>query len=59
MELKTRLSEAGFEVVGVVTPPSKALRLAAAEPPALIVMDIRLAGRRTASTRLSEYALSG
>ena len=46
VELEARLSEAGFEVVGVATTASEALRLAAAERPVLIVMDIRLAGRQ-------------
>jgi two-component system, response regulator PdtaR len=46
MELEARLSEAGFEVVGVATTASEALRLAVAERPVLIVMDIRLAGRQ-------------
>lgn len=46
VELEARLSEAGFEVVGIATTASEALRLAAAERPALIVMDIRLAGRQ-------------
>ena len=46
VELEARLAEAGFAVVGVATTASEALRLAAAERPALIVMDIRLAGRQ-------------
>ena len=43
-EMEAGLSEAGYEVAGIATTAGEALRLAEAERPALIVMDIRLAG---------------
>jgi len=46
MELEAGLSDAGFDVIAVVGTASEAIRLAAADRPKLIVMDIGLAGRR-------------
>jgi DNA-binding NarL/FixJ family response regulator len=46
MELEAGLTEAGFDVIAVVGSASEAIRLAAADRPKLIVMDIGLAGKR-------------
>jgi two-component system, response regulator PdtaR len=46
VELENSLAEAGFDVVGVAATAAEAKRVARTERPALIVMDIRLAGRR-------------
>ena len=46
MEMETGLEEAGYEVAGVATTAEEAVELVRARPPALVVMDIRLAGRR-------------
>jgi two-component system, response regulator PdtaR len=45
-EIESALAEAGFEVVGTASTAAQAVRLAKAERPKLVVMDIRLAGRR-------------
>jgi CheY-like chemotaxis protein len=45
-EIEAGLSENGFDVVGVAASATAAVRLATAERPALIVMDVRLAGER-------------
>jgi two-component system, response regulator PdtaR len=45
-EMEAALSDAGFEVVGMVTTGEEALDLAARERPDLAVVDIRLAGTR-------------
>lgn len=45
-ELEAGLSEAGFAVIGAASTAGEAIRLTKAERPALIVMDIRLPGRR-------------
>jgi DNA-binding NarL/FixJ family response regulator len=46
LELEAGLTDAGFEVVGVAMTAEQALVLATAERPALVVMDVRLGGRR-------------
>jgi DNA-binding NarL/FixJ family response regulator len=46
MEMETGLEEAGYEVVGIAATAEEAVSLAAQRPPALVVMDIRLAGER-------------
>jgi CheY-like chemotaxis protein len=40
------LREAGFEVTGVVATAEEAIELATAQRPALVIMDVRLSGRR-------------
>lgn len=45
-DLEHKLTEAGFEVVGVAVTAEEAIQLAAEAKPALAVMDIRLAGKR-------------
>jgi DNA-binding NarL/FixJ family response regulator len=45
-DVEAALLDAGFDVVGVAETAEHAIELAAAENPALILMDIRLAGRR-------------
>lgn len=44
MEMEIGLEEAGFEVAGIAATAEEAVELAARRRPALIVMDIRLAG---------------
>jgi len=46
MEVETGLGEAGFDVAGVAATAEEAVELAEATRPALVVMDIRLAGER-------------
>ena len=46
MEVEAGLGEAGYEVAGIATTAEEAVAIAAARRPALVVMDIRLAGRR-------------
>ena len=46
MEVETGLEEAGYEVAGVASTAEEAVALAEARRPALVVMDIRLAGHR-------------
>jgi DNA-binding NarL/FixJ family response regulator len=46
MQTQEALSAAGLEVVGVAVTAEEVLDLARQERPALVVMDIRLAGRR-------------
>lgn len=43
-EMEAALTEAGFEVVGVVPTGEEALELAQARPPTMAVMDVKLAG---------------
>src|SRR5215470_20275188 len=45
-EIEEALSDAGFDVAGVATTAEEAVALALALQPALIVMDVRLAGER-------------
>jgi two-component system, response regulator PdtaR len=45
-EIEAALVDAGFDIVGVVASAEEAVELAASERPALVVMDIRLAGKR-------------
>jgi DNA-binding NarL/FixJ family response regulator len=44
-EIETVLREAGFEVVGVASSADESVRLVRSESPALVIMDVRLAGR--------------
>lgn len=46
LELESRLSEAGFEVVGIASTAEEALEMAASGMPELAIMDIRLGGPR-------------
>jgi DNA-binding response OmpR family regulator len=46
LELEAGLSEAGFAVVGPARSAVEAIRLAGSQRPMLVLMDIRLAGRR-------------
>jgi DNA-binding NarL/FixJ family response regulator len=46
LDLETTLQRAGFEVVGVADNAADALRLAEANQPSLVVMDVRIAGER-------------
>ena len=46
MEVEAGLGEAGFEVAGIAATAEEAVAIAAQRRPALVVMDIRLAGRR-------------
>jgi DNA-binding NarL/FixJ family response regulator len=45
-EAEATLSEAGFEVVGVATTTEEAIDLVESRRPSIVVMDIRLAGKR-------------
>lgn len=45
-QIETMLTEAGFDVVGLVPTGEEAIELAATDPPDLAVVDIRLAGDR-------------
>jgi two-component system, response regulator PdtaR len=45
-ELETALIDAGYEVSGVAATAETALEMARETPPALAIMDIRLAGRK-------------
>jgi two-component system, response regulator PdtaR len=46
MQMEAALTDAGFEIAGVASSAEEALELAAARGPALVVMDVRLGGRR-------------
>jgi DNA-binding NarL/FixJ family response regulator len=46
LELEHRLTEAGYEVVGIAATAEEALAIAQVERPTLTIMDIRLAGER-------------
>lgn len=45
-QTETLLTEAGFDVMGIVATAEKALEMAAIDPPHLAIVDIRLAGVR-------------
>src|SRR6266436_5946996 len=45
-EIEIALSDAGFDVAGVATSADEAVELAQSQRPALVVMDVRLAGER-------------
>jgi DNA-binding NarL/FixJ family response regulator len=45
-EMEAALTQSGFEVAGIAMSADDALELAAAEHPSLVVMDIRLMGKR-------------
>jgi CheY-like chemotaxis protein len=46
MQIEAALTEAGFEIAGVASTAEEALELAAERSPAVVVMDVRLGGRR-------------
>ena len=46
MQAESALIAAGFQVIGIATTAEEAVEMAAAGDPALVVMDIRLAGKR-------------
>jgi DNA-binding NarL/FixJ family response regulator len=46
MEIETGLEEAGYEVAGIAATAEEAVAIAAERRPALVIMDIRLAGDR-------------
>ena len=46
MQAQTALTDAGFRVIGVATTAEEALEMAKQRRPAIVVMDIRLGGRR-------------
>jgi DNA-binding NarL/FixJ family response regulator len=46
VEMEGQLTEAGFEIVGIAGSAEEALTYAAAQRPVLVIMDIRLRGRR-------------
>jgi DNA-binding NarL/FixJ family response regulator len=45
-QVESALSEAGFDVVGIAITADEAVRLAAAERPLFVIMDVRLRGQR-------------
>jgi len=45
-EVETALTEAGFHVAGLAVTAEEAIALAVSEHPALVVMDVRLIGKR-------------
>src|SRR5260370_21893954 len=45
-EIEIALSDAGFDVAGVAASADEAVELAQSRRPALVVMDVRLAGQR-------------
>jgi two-component system, response regulator PdtaR len=46
MQVETALAEAGFALAGIAASADEAVELAASQRPAVVVMDIRLAGKR-------------
>lgn len=46
MQAENTLLDAGFEVTGIAATAEEAIQLTRAEPPTLVIMDIRLAGER-------------
>ena len=59
-EMEAALAQAGFEVIGIASSADQALDLAAAERPALVVMDVRLNGTRDGiDTALELFATHG
>jgi DNA-binding response OmpR family regulator len=59
-EMEAALSDDGFDIVGMATTGKEALQLAEAQSPALVVMDIRLAGERDGiDTALELFRLHG
>jgi two-component system, response regulator PdtaR len=60
LQMESALAGAGFDVAGVAHSAEDALELAAVHRPALIVMDIRLSGRRDGiDAALALYATHG
>jgi DNA-binding NarL/FixJ family response regulator len=45
-QMEAALTDAGFEIAGIASSAEEALALAAARRPTLVVMDVRLGGRR-------------
>jgi DNA-binding NarL/FixJ family response regulator len=45
-EIEVALSDAGFDIAGVAASADEAVELAESQRPALVVMDVRLAGER-------------
>ena len=59
-QMEVALADAGFEIAGVASTGKEALQLAKAQPPTLVVMDIRLAGDRDGiDTALELFRLHG
>jgi two-component system, response regulator PdtaR len=59
-EMEGALTQVGFEVIGIAGTAEQALQLAAAERPVLVVMDIRLGGKRDGiDTALELFANHG
>lgn len=46
MQIETALGEAGFDLAGIAATAEEAIAIAITTRPTLVVMDIRLAGRR-------------
>ncbi len=46
LDVEAALTDAGFNVIGVAASADEAIKLAAAHAPSVVLMDIRLAGRR-------------
>lgn len=46
LQVETALADAGFHVIGVAASAEEATELAASHQPSLVVMDIRLSGKR-------------
>ena len=46
MQTESALADAGFAIIGVATTADEALALAREQKPAVVIMDIRLVGRR-------------
>ncbi|MFL5260696.1 MAG: response regulator [Hyphomicrobiales bacterium] len=46
LQAESALIEAGFEIAGIASKAEEALELAASQNPTLVLMDIRLAGKR-------------
>ena len=59
-QMEAALTDAGFEVAGIAATGTEALRLAEAQSPTLVVMDIRLPGNRDGiDTALELFRLHG
>ena len=58
-QIEGALTDAGFDVIGVVMTGEEALEAASTEPPDLAVVDIRLAGDRDGLDTPSNYSAPG
>jgi len=59
-QMEAALADAGFEIAGVASTGKEALQLAKAQPPTLVVMDIRLPGDQDGiETALELFRLHG